>query len=340
MKRVISQSVLAQGCEVCDLTYKDVLQMLKRALARNDAETVRKLQRSQYYDDAVETIQYAMQGKRIHAATILASETSDVFDVTTTGASYYDNFLNEKDLKYMQDAKNMTGSIEMITPAEYYKTCSEDIFDGRSSVDDLKEQREYSKDPDTGERLVDEYEAAMKQGDKFPLCYLNYASSNQEGLHRMYAAGEAFGWDVKFPVLVIRPYDMDRYNKQRQNEAINDYQRYSLENVVKDAVDEVSDWDAPVPDNVVEIVKEAVERCAESYEDDPHTIEVDVEREDEDHLNVCLTKFDGIDVELCRPISLWLDDMYKTTEDTEGPDDLDDIDDNLDDLDISDLLFL
>ena len=39
---------------------------------------------------------------------------------------------------------------------------------------------------------------------KFPLPYLNIATKQQEGRHRMYVAGELFGWDTRFPVLVVQ----------------------------------------------------------------------------------------------------------------------------------------
>ena len=54
---------------------------------------------------------------------IRSSTTShDVFDTTTTHMSYYDRFLNAKDLKYMQEAKNLDGKIVMMTLDEYFRS--------------------------------------------------------------------------------------------------------------------------------------------------------------------------------------------------------------------------
>ena len=134
----------------------------------------------------------------------------------TTDTSYYDNFLNDKDLKYMQNAKNRTGEIVMMSPNEYIEQCANVIFHGRHTVDQIVKSRRYSKNLDTDIPIVTEYAEAMKSGSKFPLCYLNYAEDGQEGLHRMIAAGDAYGFDTKFPVLVIKPFDEDVSNPETQ----------------------------------------------------------------------------------------------------------------------------
>ena len=118
----------------------------------------------------------------------------------STGTSYYDNFLNNKDLEYMQKSKNRDGEIVMMSPNEYYKECAKNVFEN-SSVARLKAQRNADSD------LIRQYQADMKRGDKFPLCYINYADSAQEGLHRMMAAGDVYGWDTKFPVLIVNTID-------------------------------------------------------------------------------------------------------------------------------------
>lgn len=129
------------------------------------------------------------------------SSNPDIFELDTH-VSYYNNFLNEKDLAYMQKAKNRTGEIEYMTPTQYYEECADKIFE--VSVSRLKKQRSANAN------LISEYKKNMLAGDKFPLCYLNYADQTQEGLHRMMAAGEAFGWDVKVPVLCVNVFDEQR----------------------------------------------------------------------------------------------------------------------------------
>lgn len=118
-----------------------------------------------------------------------------------TTTSYYNDFLNSKDLEYMQAEKNRTGEIVMMTPDEYIQECADKVFNGRVDAEGLKYQRSLSR-TESGGSLLEKYADDMKSGDKFPLCYINYADHNQEGLHRMMAAGEAFGWDKKYPVLV------------------------------------------------------------------------------------------------------------------------------------------
>lgn len=46
----------------------------------------------------------------------------------------------------------------------------------------------------------------FKYKRKFPLPYLNLADNAQEGRHRMAVAAELFGWNEKFPVLVVTKY--------------------------------------------------------------------------------------------------------------------------------------
>lgn len=133
----------------------------------------------------------------IYAAT---KSNPDIFKFDT-GTSYYNNFLNQKDLAYMEKSKNRTGKIVYMTPAEYYHECATKIFE-KSSIAELKRQRSANSE------LIKQYEKDMLSGDKFPLCYLNYApNGEQEGLHRMMAAGNVFGWNTEFPVLVVTVVD-------------------------------------------------------------------------------------------------------------------------------------
>lgn len=132
----------------------------------------------------------------IHASTSSAS----AIDVTTTGTSYYDSFLNESDLKYMENAKNRTGKIVKMSPNDYFEECAESIFNG-VSVSNLKEQRRRDK-----ESLYD-LQMMLNDGKKFWLPYINIADNGQEGLHRMMVLGDVFGWDTEFPVLIVQSVD-------------------------------------------------------------------------------------------------------------------------------------
>lgn len=137
--------------------------------------------------------------KRPISAASNQSNGPDIFKMDTD-TSYYNNFLNEKDLAYMQKSKNRTGEVVYMTPVQYYEECVKHIFED-TTVESLKLQRSSNSE------YINKYKEDMLAGDKFPLCYLNYADHGQEGLHRMMAAGEAFGWNIKFPVLVVRAVD-------------------------------------------------------------------------------------------------------------------------------------
>ena len=50
---------------------------------------------------------------------ILESLTKAKFSDKTTNMSYYDDFLDPKELKYMQREKNRDGKIIQMTPKEY-----------------------------------------------------------------------------------------------------------------------------------------------------------------------------------------------------------------------------
>lgn len=257
-----------------------------------------------------------------------------------TDTSYYNDFLNDKELEYKQNAKNRTGEIVMMSPNEYYEYCSKDIFNGRHSVEQLKHQREYSKFK-SGERFVDRYIKDMLNGDKFPLCYLNFADSSQEGLHRMYAAGEAFGWNTKFPVLVVTPYDQEVENRWKTIDACKDFERYYFSDICEEAADKISDWHNPPPENFIDIYHDKIIEVASTFTDEqdgPFNIDVVIEIEQvEDHpqVQVYLSKFESYELpSLSQPYTIWLEDLYDLGQyDTEEKDDISD------DIDLESLFF-
>lgn len=257
------------------------------------------------------------------------------FNTTTTGTSYYDNFLNDKDLKYMQDAKNLTGEVVMMTPEEYYQECADNIFKN-TTANKLLNQRTNS--------FSDQYIKDMKKGDKFPLPYLNYSEGHetQEGLHRMKAAGDAFGWDTKFPVLIVKDFDEVRAAQTRFLREINDFKRYYLENAISDTGYELADWSSPIPENVEEVIANHVQDKAKKETGHDIIVEVEIEEIDGGHkVNVYLTSYDGYELDFVENSAerLWLEDIYDTNPDSDEVSD--DDDDNIDDeLDIEDLLFI
>ena len=133
---------------------------------------------------------------------ILENENKAKFDTRNTNMSYYNDFLKPSEVEYYKKNKNRVGEIVQMSPKEYFEHCAKDVFN--VPVDNLIKSRQDSFTP--------KYKEAMLNGDVFPMCVLNIADSSQEGLHRMLAAAELFGWDVKYPVLVVSVYDEDVEN--------------------------------------------------------------------------------------------------------------------------------
>lgn len=195
---------------------------------------------------------------------------TSIFDGTPfkcdTDTSYYNDFLNAKDLKYMQEQKNRTGEVVLMTPEEYVQECADKIFKGRVTPKELIAQRYASKTEDDT-LLIDKYIADMKHGDKFPLCYLNYPSSAQEGLHRMIAAGEAFGWSTKFPVLVVTAYDSQAEEVAQDRIELKNFLYFDFNDICDTAVNNIADPHMKMPSNITSILRDEVISVANSYEE-------------------------------------------------------------------------
>lgn len=214
----------------------------------------------------------------------------------------------------MQNHKNRTGEVVMMSPDEYFRECAEKIF--KISQKSLEEQRAAN----TG--TIIEYTSAMKRGDVFPLPYINYADKSQEGLHRMMAAGDAFGWNTKFPVLVITPYD-EEYEVQVNNyNRMREYERFDFKKVVVEAADILSEWDNMAPPDILTQLREQIVKCAKNPPDsdiEAADIDVDVECKAESNgirIFVYLKTFDGVEEEhnAFSTVRLWLDDMFDLSE--------------------------
>lgn len=138
---------------------------------------------------------------------------NDIFDVNVASNSWASNFIDDPD--YMRDKENMVMHIEYMTPKEYWEKCARDVFN--KPVDKLIHQWR-TLDSNTIEHLKQVIQVYKK---KFPITYIDYAHDNgvakQEGLHRMIVAGDLFGWDTKFPVMIIEWADKHR----AETDAIN-----------------------------------------------------------------------------------------------------------------------
>lgn len=269
-----------------------------------------------------------------------------------TDTSYYNDFLNAKDLKDMQEQENRTGEVVLMTPEEYVRECADKIFKGRVTPKELIAQRYASKTED-GILLIDKYIADMKHGDKFPLCYLNYPSSAQEGLHRMIAAGEAYGWSTEFPVLVVTAYDSHAEEVEQDRRELKNFLYFDFNDICDTAVNNIADPHMKMPSNITSILRDEVISVANSYEEH-YDIDVVVELANvssRDTLMVYISRFGayemhGVD-EYPEPYSIPVAVLFDTGETAEpiqpqnlGLSDeeldalLDDID--LDDIDLSD----
>lgn len=137
----------------------------------------------------------------------------NVVDLNHTGMSFYDQFLGASELEYLRDKKNLKGTVVKMTPKEYYENCAHKIFN--TSVQKLKTERgEY-------DRPIIEKLKNVVNVYKRKLCMpmINYADKGQEGLHRMLAIAEMFGWDHEVPVLVVDWYDVERAEKEKKEAA-------------------------------------------------------------------------------------------------------------------------
>lgn len=239
-----------------------------------------------------------------------SASASGVFDENDTHVGYYNNFLNPKDLKYMQESKNRTGEIIMMTPDEYYEACSK-VFN--QSVNDLKYQRSSNAD------TILKYTMDMLNGDVFPLPYVNFADKSQEGLHRMMAAGDAFGWDKEFPVLVVTAYDNDRFELDKQFEAMREFERFDFKQVVQSAQEDLSIWESEPPPDILTQMKDVVEQKA--FVDYSANITVEVECKEVSggiRLYIYLTSYNGVEEERNAYSTqwVWLDDMFDMSDPT------------------------
>lgn len=121
---------------------------------------------------------------------------NNIFDTTKTGTAYYDTFLSDnEDRDELRQIKGIDGKIVDMTPNEYFEEC------GKIFQTSAQEEIEYAlSNKETIEHLK---EVITKYKKRFPITMLNYDSQTQEGRHRMAVAGELFGYDTKFPVLIV-----------------------------------------------------------------------------------------------------------------------------------------
>lgn len=215
---------------------------------------------------------------------ILENESKAKFDTRNTNMSYYNDFLKPSEVEYYKKNKNRVGEIVQMSPKEYFEYCAKDVFN--VPVDNLIKSRQDTFTP--------KYKEAMLNGDVFPMCVLNVADSSQEGLHRMLAAAELFGWDVKYPVLVVSVYDeevekMWKFRQQMYSYFGHDFKKDSTE--VFDKLAMLPGFEPPI-----DILTQSCDMMKEVTNGD---VEITAElKEDRGNIKLCLVpyKYNGVEV--------------------------------------------
>lgn len=157
---------------------------------------------------------------------------TNVVDETTTGVSFYNDFLKQSELQYLRDNHNLIGDIVSMSPKQYYEQCAKYAWEHPVSVTSLIKQRQAN--PETINHLKD---VVLVYKRKLCMPYINKANKAQEGLHRMLAIAEMFGWDHKVPVLVVDWYDPQRAEKEQQEK-----QQTRIDKFVNDAINDAIEY--------------------------------------------------------------------------------------------------
>lgn len=134
-----------------------------------------KIDDDEFYDYETDDIKFTSDRK----------PTKDIFDTSTLGGySAYD--------EYMDDNKY----IIMSTPKEYFEHAAKGFgVPYNTLINKIKNDEE---DLEFLRKVI------FKAKKKFPMPYISKSNgSKQEGLHRLYVAAELFGWNEKFPVLLL-----------------------------------------------------------------------------------------------------------------------------------------
>lgn len=169
------------------------------------------------------------------------------FDITKGESGFVKQLLNDPD--YMRDHKNLIATIEYLSPKEYFEECAK-IFDSttQKQIDQIKH------DTNTIEKLK---QVLFTYNRTFPITYLNYAEEGQEGRHRMYVVGELFGWDKKYPVLIINWADLDKIKKEKEQkeEARKENIKFNIEKVI----DKIKSFEFYSIEEIIEEIKYRLE---------------------------------------------------------------------------------
>lgn len=180
----------------------------------------------------------------------------DIFDLSTTGMTgSWEDLLLGRDTDYYKNKKNLKGRIVQMSPKEYYEKCAKMFRTSQGTAttpESLKQQRRIDNGKDYMDKLKD---VILKKKKKFPTCVLDISHNpGQEGLHRMMIAGDLFGWDTKFPVLLVETYD-----KARQERIEKDVAQREFNNDIEKALNYLDGWDFYSTEEFCEMLNERLE---------------------------------------------------------------------------------
>lgn len=165
---------------------------------------------------------------------ITITESYNPFGTRTT-IPKYDDALDDPD--HFKSKYNRKGSIEYMTPKEYIQMCA-DMWN--KSYDSVYQSRAIET------KTIEKYKQMMEDGVKFHLPYICTVDKAQEGIHRMICAGDLYGWDSEFPVLVVTVADQEREDQE------------SVKDEIKHIVLYLDDW--RIPYNLPDILTKASDK--------------------------------------------------------------------------------
>ena len=240
---------------------------------------------------------------------------TSMFDGTpfrcNTGTSFGNSFLNVDDLVHRQKQYNRTGDIVMMSPEEYFWMCSMYAWDHYVPVERLKREREFD------DKINNKLRDLMLNGTKIDMCYINKADKGQEGLHRMMVAGDLYGWNTEFPVLVISVYDQEREERNKKVNEAYDFRNNRFKDICESGTFKLMDisTDEAESYDLVDTYRDCInEACKDWMLNVPIDFEIEVEG---DTVKVWLTEYDGFDFNhyLAEPFEVELEDLkYKLYE--------------------------
>lgn len=212
-------------------------------------------------------------------------ENDEYFDISKSEMSKYTDYLTnpEETNKYY----HTISSIKLLSPREYFEECAK-IFDSTFE----EQYHQIKRESSVIKHLKD---VIFKYRKKFPITVLNYPEKTQEGRHRMFTLGELFGWDKKYPVLVIEETEDDKEYKKQQailkglnrltNKAL-DYTYRNYDDFIEELKYYLQDLNDYVDYNDLDIVKTKkpsviIQVDNVSYEIEDYLINIDPNKQDD-----------------------------------------------------------